>query len=440
MRLLSPVVLLLVGCVPESQVVSFSVSENVVTVIEVDLDLQEGSHWIEYRGGAGELLSTSKLEGPGEFQLPLLGLQQATDVEFYLVSEEDGSRIEGDVNLIRTGTLPTWIPRSTVLGETQDGFMLMTYIGGDPNGLVIVDGSGEVVWYWALPTELVTTEAQFKTGNPDTPFEALLLLGDRSYTADKSAIYRIASNGKTLEEVAAPYAHHSFTQGPGSDLSWIAGDVRELDEIGPVMGDKLVRYNGQEHYTVRSMWDLFEEPDEEELDQYKSYTPLGKDWTHANGVVWTPERDSYLFSLRNKHTVLELSREGQVIMSFGQDGDYQFDSSSELPYEQHGTNWIAEDRLMLLSLEPTGTRAVEFLLDSDEMTAKRVWDYGLDDDGKSYVLGSIQYLEDGRIVVNWGSRGLVERFSVEREPVWGMSLDAGSFLGSAVWIKDLYGR
>ena len=80
---------------------------------------------------------------------------------------------------------------------------------------------------------------------------------------------------------------------------------------------------------------------------------------------------------------------------------------------------------MLLSLEPTGTRAVEFLLDSDEMTAKRVWDYGLDDDGKSYVLGSIQYLEDGRIVVNWGSRGLVERFSVEREPVWGMSLDAG---------------
>jgi hypothetical protein len=437
MRLRFPLILL-PACAPQSVIVDARLSELVSTVIQVEMQLEEGRHWIEY--GPSEELgnSTSGLTQEGTAFMPLLGMPQATEVWFRLMSEEGGAL--GPMRSLRTGTLPAWLPRTQISGSPQEGFVLLTHLGGENAGLSIVDGQGQVVWYHLMGEPLFSTDAQFVINRPDAPFEVLSIIADRNYDEDLGALMRLDAQGHQIEHIEAPMAHHSFAQGPESDLSWLSMEVRELEGIGPVVGDIIVRYNGVDSFSVRSTWDLFEAPDAEELARYEDYLELGEDWTHANALVWDTQRQTYLLSLRNKQTVHELTEVGLEVMRFGQDGDWSFPQIGDEPFEQHAPIWTREGTLMLLNLEQKGTRLVEYALDEETQIATRIWELGLEEGGMVHILGNVQPFEDGGVLVNWGSRGLIHRLDESRTAVWKMESALGNFFASARWIGDLYGR
>ena len=413
----SLLLILFVACSRPSVIVDTRVSEQVRTVVEVDLRLGEGRHWIAY--GPNEALGheTPVILGETEQTVRLLGMRQASDVWFRLMREVDGEVVEGPLQTLRTGTLPAWLPRFEATGEDIEGYVLVSIIDGENNGLWIIDGHGQVGWYHHLGDALVYLEAQFDIHRPAEPFEVLAMVADQDYEVDLGAIERIDAGGQTLERITASLAHHAFTQGPGSDLSWIAFDIRELEGVGQVLGDVLMRYNGTDSFPVRSTWELFDAPDAEELAIYEDYLDLGEDWTHANDLVWSEERQSYLLSLRNKHTVIELGETGLERMRLGPDGDWEFAKNGEEPFEQHGPTWTPEGSLIMMSLETLGTRVVEYSLDTGTQVATLIWHYGLDDNGHMYVLGGVEPIHDGSLLLNWGNRGMLQAFIIPQETI-----------------------
>ena|GEM_PF-5143742 len=430
----------LLACQPESVITAVGLSDEVATVVVVDVELEGGEHWLEY-GVTQQLgLSTPNWTETGAHSIPLLGLPQATDVYIRLMRDNEGRVEEGPLSVVRTGTLPAWVPFVETTGELPDGFVLLSALGGPTTSILIVNQDGQVVWYRSLDEDVVVTDAQFAIAPPERDFEVLSLVSDQDYTVDISAILRFNSRGEMVASVDTPMAHHSFTQGPGEDLSWIAADVREIDGIGPVVGDQIVRFNGVEAIPVRSTWDLYGPPDAEELALYEDYLEIGEDWTHANHLVWDEDRGHYLLSLRNKHDVFALSKSGTVEMVVGDAHGWNFEPSTSVMHEQHAPVWAGEDTMLLLNQESRGTRVVELELDSESHTAEATWSYGLDDGAKMYVLGNVARIPSGETLVNWGSRGVVQWLDEGKSLQWTLESELGHFFASARWVADLYGR
>ena len=431
---------LFTACAPDSVIRDVRLSGDVATVLTVDVAVGRGEHWIEYGVTEDLGMSTPAWTKEGEYSVPLLGLPQATDVYVRLMTT-DGNRVkEGPLWMLRTGTLPAWVPYLESTGDFGSGYVLLSVLGGPITGVLILNHHADVVWYRAAEPDVVVTDAQFMEGRENEAFQVLSLVSDQDYTVDQSAILLINATGQRLESIGAPMAHHSFTQGPGTDLSWIAADVRQVEGIGPVVGDQLVRYNGIEAVQVRSTWDLYDEPDAEELAIYEDYLEIGEDWTHANHLSWDESHGHYLLSLRNKHDVFALSKSGNVEMVLGRGGDWDFEPSSSQLFEQHAPIWAGENTMLLLNQETRGTRVVELELNAETRTAEATWSYGLDDGAKMYVLGNVTRIASGETLVNWGSRGVVQWMDEKRALQWSLESELGHFFASARWAADLYGR
>lgn len=363
------------------------------------------------------------------YRLRVRGLRPDQAHEIQLSAEGTGGEQLGPKNIAfttepaRPGFLQAFPVTRPDDGSTPDPsyrlFDLIAYVPGPAiNGAYAVDRQGVTRWY---------LDAFGPAEGPGSLWAGLGLRDDGTIRfAVDGEVFIIDELGEvvhhaTPEQLGQPVIHHDLIEMPSGHLLGIGASYREIDygpDIGKlwVAGDTLVEFafTGPTTTEVFWEWDIFDHLDplrtrsgfEIEVEGPDPSTPA-RDWTHANGVVFNPEDNSLLLSLRHQDWILSIDRTtGDLNWKLGPDGDFELVEGTWF-YHQHSPEWQADGTLLLydngLSNPDVAdadeiSRAARYELDFGAMTARRVWE----DDGEplmSALASDADRLPNGHILV-----------------------------------------
>ena len=136
------------------------------------------------------------------------------------------------------------------------------------------------------------------------------------------------------------------------------------------------------------------------------------EWTHANGIEYSADRNSYLMSTAFADTLIEIDTEGNPLRIIGgynsADSDYQFDNPDDTFSYPHGVRWTSKGDLLVFSTLDTVSKIIRYELDDETGTICKRWEFGADQGYEARLLGEVHELEDGNILVSWGSVGILQ--------------------------------
>lgn len=392
--------------------IQVSRSAEMGTLLDVSFHSTEpGRGWIEFDG------KTSSVGDAGtDHQALVIGAGPLRTVEMVAAVEIDGEVHRSEPFTHETGNLHE-APLIEVTVDRYDAdpqtTLLMTIFSADgPSKVVMAGLDGTVFWSlstgetgWSLgviPEDGQLAFNHFDDPVPDRPGEI------------PAAITRVSLRGEPLEQLDTPNAHHFFTEDRDGELSWMVSEQRRVDGFGEVIGDRVINASGEELF---SSWDtltvarLPDVPHDEMLD-----------WTHGNWHHYDARRDSYLFSGAGNAVVVEYAPDGEVIDIINgrgaADGNYTY-THGEPFVGQHGVHWAANgDLLMFVGGHNEPLHAVRYALDREAQTIEEVWSFGEDADRPVAVLGEVQELPDGNLLISWGAWGILQIVSPAGEVLW----------------------
>ncbi|MEJ2721253.1 MAG: aryl-sulfate sulfotransferase [bacterium] len=179
-------------------------------------------------------------------------------------------------------------------------------------------------------------------------------------------------------------------------------------------------------------WDHFEFTDATGVD----LTRRRIDLVHGNAIE--PDFDgNILISCRYFDEITKIDRStGDIIWRLGgKKSDFIFEGDPDEPpgfNRQHDCRRLENGHITVFdngnNHVPPHSRAVEYELDMDNMTATMVWQYRDDPDAFAIFVGNVQRLPNGNTMVGWGGRN---PFATEVRPdgtkAWEIALPMGHF-------------
>jgi len=414
---------------------------DVGTVVRVLWTLQESAEtWVEF----GEIPDCTGRETPVQTdssgEVLLLGLPPVTDSCFVVHAERDGNVESSERQTFRTENVPAALePMEIEQLDTeayQDGF----WVGSNPSSpslAYVVDRNGDFVWWYEGKKDSLIPQVSVAPDGAGFYFNEF----NRDFAVDESQVVLMGFDGVVKEEYATPNGHHSYTWLPDGSLAYLAIDVRETEEYGPVVGDAVMVDDGSGPVPIYSTWDdehiVLEPHDQWEVGFY----PQGVDWTHANYLSFSEERNSFTISYANVEAVIEIDADtGEHLRSIGQLGTHSVEEG--LLGRPHAAEWTDEGTLMLFSTPKPGRQSMgmELGFDDDEASTELLWSYG---EGLNYytlIMGAVRRLEGGNTLMNFGSKGIIEELDADEQVVWRAYTATGTFPGHFEFVKNLYGE
>lgn len=342
------------------------------------------------------------------------GLLADTEYSCELWATEPGSGevVEGALGL-HTGPLPEELPEMSVSWPTGEperahgGYVLFNHWtqDGDPKvqKAVMVDPEGRVRWSHVLDLE-VSVGVEVNSPEPGV----VLIAGGRGYNpsfVDYSGeiLYR------SPDPVSGGVYHHHAELLPSGDILSLASAENELDGLSweGFLLETRAAWTG----LVSWSWDS-------QLAVDAGLLPAGSqdsDAYHANAVQWVedPDGEAVMVSLRYQGWILRIDPDTDTISwRLGAGGDFELlDPQGEaLPDEEwfYGQHDPELDFPSLL-VHDNGwsrpgedyTRAVEYELDLDAMTATRVWSY-TEPGWYEPIWGDVDRLPSGHVLIAQG--------------------------------------
>ncbi|MCK6502732.1 arylsulfotransferase family protein, partial [Myxococcota bacterium] len=359
----------------------------------------------------------------------LVGIPYDVEVQWKIVDEDSGEETEGEP--ITTGRLPRGLPEASLeVSEPKrwlpEGRFLLTSVNEQTGGwtgghywTVILDRQGRPVWASEAPSGNWTLFAQVSvTGD-------YFLWDEATYWSDwddgaGSTVHRTWLDAE-MDEIATPGLHHAFVQLPDETLAW-----GSQDHGG---GEALVEQPiGASEQTV--LWTV------------SGDWPGAGSYAESNGLFYSPDRDTYLYSFYTNNSVVEVDREtGESLWWAGDVRDgYSFAEGSLHFSWQHGISWTDAGTLLLSSSNRTGGRsytpAIEYEVDFKTETLTEVWSY--DPGVHADTNGDAWRLSNGNTLHVIGSSGHIMEVDPEGEPVWHLDYGGTHLLGRGELIEDLY--
>ncbi|MCK6507588.1 aryl-sulfate sulfotransferase [Myxococcota bacterium] len=423
-RVGAPCLLLLpalgLGCA-EPIALSVVPSEGVSTVLVARWSTPQPSlGTLRWSQDGGEERSLSEQGEPTtEHELVIAGLYAETTYQVRVEAEGERRAWSSEPVAVETGVLPAGLVDFQVTGDAAafDGLLPLVVDGADPK-LVVIDATGEVVWYHRFEEEGVA------------PRRAVYVPQERRFVvlnhdADRDGDVRwLDLQGQEQARVAVPGGHHDFVVLPDGDLLLISEDIREVDGLS-VIGDGIDRVDDQGgRQRVWTLWDHFDLED--------SPPPADGDWSHANAIDHLPDAGLVLLGLRHFNSILALDDQDLSLRWSvgGHVGTLQLDESAQFQ-RQHQFDLLGDDRLLIFDNhanpeEPEESRVVELKLDLEGGMAKETWRYPHDPPAKIDVLGSVEGLPGDLRLVNWGYLGQIQVVTLERDVTWQLDMLLGS--------------
>lgn len=352
--------------------------------------------------GPGDELEAYVGPGPAatEHDWLVIGLRAGIEHTLEAVSGfEDGTELRSAPLTFTPHDLPFDPPgiEISILREdlAQPGWTLFNVVDGDaiaPTLAVIVDLSGELVWYHDLGPDdgggdvevtLVDGERVLIGGS--------IPPGERPVEVDLAG--DVVWEGPEQPEglYTAGGMHHALAALPGGDHLGLFYDFRDSTLVDVI---QQLTPGGD----VAWSWHPYDE--------------LGEDrqqYLHGNMAGADLDRDVAWYNARHVSTLYQIDRAGGAVeWALGEGGDFDFVGDAEHPWflHPHAPEVRGDGRVLLYDngspeLRPF-SRVVEYQLDEAAMTAELVWEYpgdGADDAWYTFAWGDADRLDNGNTLV-----------------------------------------
>lgn len=362
----------------------------------------------------------------------LLGLPPLAEIAWSLL-DADGEAI-CDGGSFTTGNLDAAFPTVEVTYldaelVSDEALLLGVAVGRDDASAFALDRQGR--WRWSRGSNGLGRASDIEVALDGG---GILLANFAGQDSGEDALYRESLLGDQLSVIDLPDGHHGIEQLPDGTVAFPASDTRDwLDDIDgeeiSVVADKLVETDGASTTEVFTAWDWGEPYHHDRWDE--SLYPGSSEWTHANSVRYDDASGSYLMSLANINTVLQIDRaSGEVIAEFT--GDC---TGLSLCY-QHDPIWTADGTLLTVNhYDDVGMVAVEYAVVDGALEA--VWSYGEDEGIFGHILGQAYRLSNGNTLINFGGAGLIQEVTPDGILAWEVSSELGYAFGNGMMMEDI---
>lgn len=423
------------------------VDDRVANVVHVRWTTESpGTSWVEY-GLDGRLDYSAEAGGAESTRhaAHLLGLPALTEVTWRAVTvTEEGQCEEEGVAL--TGNPPAQVPQveaGTLLPEamSSEPYVLSVVMGQDVAAVVIFDREGTLLWYELGDPGFISMAARLDRQSNRIRYNVF----SDDLTEDQGQIRTVDLAGHLWDTVRTPMAHHAFAVHPDGTLAWIAVDQRrwydpEEGQDVSVAGDAVwVQRPGEEPYRLFTSWD-WREP-EKSGSWYVSFYADAYDWTHANSLNWDPTLDTYLVSMANLDTILELdAATGQEVRSFGGTGGYAPADLWEQCPRPHEAYWTDAGTLLCMCIDGSQVLPGEYRVDDSLGEMDRIWTWDEGDPHTALAQGQALRLANGNTLLSLGTTGLLREVTPDGRVVWEASAPIGSWFGLVELLDTWPGR
>ncbi|MFT5681688.1 MAG: hypothetical protein ACI8RZ_002594 [Myxococcota bacterium] len=357
----------------------------------------------------------------------LTGLPPLTEVA-YRILDGDGALVCEEAAM--TWNLPAGLPQLEVTENDRDrtdpDTVLVGTLIGATSVLFAIDREGRWLWHHEVEDGLIAVDVHIRDG------AILHNVFESEFTTDAGEIRWLDLAGTQTASLRTEGAHHVFEPTPDGSIAWPAVDIRDWydekrDETITIVGDRLME--SAPDGTTRELFTVWDYEDPERHDQWSAaFYDQGFDWTHANGVHYSAERDAYLFSLGHVDAIYEIDRTtGTPLQRI--DSDWVMRNHTPFAF-QHDPHWTSDGTLMMMSYtDHTDPVAIEYTVNTEAERLVEVWSDASEEAGLT-MLGQVRRLESGNVLVNYGGKGIIREITVEGEVVWEVQSPLGTWFGN----------
>ena len=174
-----------------------------------------------------------------------------------------------------------------------------------------------------------------------------------------------------------------------------------------------------------------------------SYLGGGR-FSHTNGIHYEAADERFLMTFAAQYAALEVDAiTGEPLRWLGEPPPEGIDleavtwSEDEAMVLPHMAHWTEDGTLLLTGSNEayTETWATEFAVEGDALVP--VWSYGRGEGLGTPALGSAVRLPGGDTLINYGTRGAVQRVSAEGELIGTLSIGLGRLVGRALIMEPI---
>ena len=414
---------------------------SVGTVVEVSWEVDEAATtWVEF-GPAPQCdeWQTSKSLGK-QGQALLLGLPPVTDSCFVVHAEAGGVQVTSPMESFRTENVPASFEAMDIESWDPTGYQDGFFVGSNalnPAQVYVLDRQGRFVWWKEVGEDFVSPQMVLSPDGRGFSYNTFF----RDFSVDASAVTRVGFDGEEEESIPTPNGHHSFSWLPDGSLAYLAIDVRTTQEYGDVVGDVLMVDDGN---GPRELWNSWEDSNlllEKHRLWKSTFYPQGIDWTHANYLSYSAQRNSFTISFANIEAIIEVDADtGAHLRSIGPTGTHMVEPG--LLGRPHAAAWTEQGTLMFFTTPLWGlgrqSMGMELSFDDESATTEVVWSYGEGLNYDTHIMGEALPLESGNVLMNYGSKGIVEEVNLEGEVLWRAYTATGSVPGHWNFLEGFY--
>ena len=423
--------------------------------IKIELSKPSGlfvRYWIK---GSSEKFRTAKSGKAIDHTAHLMLLRTDTTYEYEIVIDQFmGQRSK--ILSFQTPKQSPWLKINWISDDHPhdskalgSGLAMLCY-GRVPGYIAMVDGMGQIRWYWQIGDIGVRAATFTPQGTilamlrppkidaiDDTPKSQVEILNELHVPmrrgslgfAGGTAIAEIDLNGKMLwrldldklENPEFRIIHHDVLKDKRGNIHTLYRPKKIIDmaEIGGAGIDTLggdgilvIDSTGREihKWNVWDVWDIKKDP---------YIKRFAYDRFHMNSLIF--DKDSnYLISVAVEDQIWKInSKTGKIIWKFGKNGDFKMDTTSWFSF-QHSINLNSRGELMVFdnSLFRKESRGLSFVLDTITMTATTKINAPLPKSKYTSRMGSAYLLPNGNLLQTSAKTGTVMVTSTKGEILW----------------------
>ena len=423
-----------------------------------------------------------------ETRILVLGLEHDTDNTLRVeATKSDGTAVASDPLGFRSGTLDEGFPIPEIMdggGDFPETDVVGTNASIGQGDIYCLDREGRPRWILRHPTGLqISTLRALRNGNFAGVAALDVSIFDPSGARIDAFSIASATNTRFVHATLDPREVIEITEGPwDGDLAILTATEDTLVDGTVVKAHGIIVFDPE---TNRIDWDWSlhgELGDDETIDEdMLQYDRVGlsvnyEDWDHSNALLHGVEENGDQFfwlSMRHQDWIVKIDcQTDEIVWRFGRQGDFELQDENGKPYpddrwymyQQHAPEWQThgggrfdflvfdngESRMTAEGLYdgPKYSRVLEFELDENAMTARKVWDYGgpdLDDPAHFYSVdhGSATMLpgSDAVLFLRQGDDGpfLQEVSYPQGEILWRATYTDGTQqIYRSNWFPSLY--
>ncbi|WP_031529105.1 aryl-sulfate sulfotransferase [Dyadobacter crusticola] len=360
--------------------------------------------------------------------IALFQLKEKTAYNYRIISKAaDGAEQTGEIKTFTTAEMPAWLKAyydesKNNIRESLPGYYFLVP-STKPNGLVILDKTGKIAWYWSPPAKYVIKTARF------TPKHSLIMLLDENATpmGDGNIILETSLAGDTLsyfkmgEKGFDKSVHHDFQMDSKGNIVAITNEFKNN-----LPGDGILVLDSQGNKIWS--WSTF--------DELTNIDPTNYAQPWGNSLVIDKD-NNYIISLRALSQVWKINAtSGKVMWKLGKNGTIKMPAGSDFLF-QHFAHRNSNDEIMLFdngsAARPT-TRVLSFALNETTLEATSKINATFPPDLYSAIMGSTMLLPDGNILSASATNGKLIKTDQTGHVIW--TLNTSNPIYRAEYIID----